>query len=161
MDDDEQRRLDNRRRSNVTAVGRFAAGLNALGILFFFAWPYLLRFKTRREFERFEMGSAVDEVVRNELQSTASIRILVLVLSTIGMCAAIGILKRKQWAPSVWTGLCVVWIGLRLCNAFQNGDWSSASWFAIFFSCIVALGTVSTLFSREARNDFAAAQEQK
>ena len=148
-----------RRHSNVSRVGWCALVLSALGIIFFFAQPALIRLQTHQQFDKFGMQSAAERVAEDQIQSMATDRIIGLVLSAIGVAAAAGILKRKRWSRNVWVTLCVLWIAPLVFFTFRDQQWNFVSVSSIVIRCFVLWISTSVLFRAESRNEFAPAHE--
>jgi len=94
----------------LTKFAYFVLILSGLGILLSAGEPILLRARAYYQFRRIGMDTAIDKIASAELRSAAPDLTLAFILSTLGIFAGFGLLRRREWARIGWLLLCGLWL---------------------------------------------------
>lgn len=141
----------------INKFARIAIALNILGVVMCAIQPSVLRMHTYFQFHQLgmESGRVADELVKKLMPYV----VFGCLLHAAGVFAAMGILRRKNWARIMWITLCAVSTGLTLVSFHHEHDWMT---FAVaLFRGGLLLGSVWLLCSAETKEEFLQPEEHQ
>jgi len=128
--------------------------INALGMAAVFSLPFVLRMQAHARYDSYGVGSMVDGFVQDQMRSAAPSLYASLMLLTLGMVAAIGVLKRRGWARRVWMVTCLLWLVVQILFAVWMPPWTFNDTSVLVFRLVVLYISVSILFGPDGRKEF-------